>query len=128
MPREAARRAWRDAILELADLDLAASQPLGSDDALLALLAVDPADEAAHRALIRVLSAAGRPAEALRQYQRCVRALREELDVAPSDETESLVVFVVVTAVEISFYACAGTSIESSSAPRPVVSRRNRII
>ncbi len=89
--REALRQTWRDAVLGLSDLDVAAGSPRRPMPSLQALLAVDPADEAAHRTLIRSLVAAGEPAEAMRQYRRCVRALRDELDVAPGDDTEALV-------------------------------------
>jgi predicted ATPase/DNA-binding SARP family transcriptional activator/DNA-binding CsgD family transcriptional regulator len=88
--REAVRQTWRGAVLALADLGLAADSPGDAVPPLRALLAADPADEAAHRALMRALAATGQPAEALRQYARCTRALRDELDVPPSEETEAL--------------------------------------
>jgi predicted ATPase/DNA-binding SARP family transcriptional activator/DNA-binding CsgD family transcriptional regulator len=90
-PREALRQKWQTAVLDLANLDLAAGGQGDAVPQLRALLAADPADEAAHRALIRAQIATGQRAEALRQYQRCVRSLRDELDVAPSDETDALV-------------------------------------
>jgi DNA-binding SARP family transcriptional activator len=54
------------------------------------ILRSDPASEPAHRALMRVLAASGDRAGAIRQYHRCLEALRRELDVEPSVETESL--------------------------------------
>ena len=51
------------------------------------LLRRDPLREDAHRRLIRLYADAGRRADALRQYETCVRALREELGVDPLIET-----------------------------------------
>ena len=47
-------------------------------------------DEAAHRQLIQIYAAQGRRSEALQQYQRCERVLREELEVQPLPETVRL--------------------------------------
>jgi DNA-binding SARP family transcriptional activator len=54
-------------------------------------LAVDPTRETAHRALIRALHQLGDRSGALRQYQRCVDALREEHGVEPTAETNALI-------------------------------------
>jgi TolB-like protein/predicted Zn-dependent protease len=54
------------------------------------LLGFEPADENAHRQLIRALAAQGRRSEALRQYQRCADALRRELGAGPDAETQAL--------------------------------------
>ncbi len=54
------------------------------------LLAGDPAAEAAHRALIRLRLAEGQPNAARRQYERCVAALAEALEVEPEDKTRRL--------------------------------------
>ena len=47
-------------------------------------------DESAHRLLIECLARAGHRTEALQQFERCVRTLREDLDVAPETETVAL--------------------------------------
>ncbi len=44
-------------------------------------------DEAAHRQLMQIYAAQGRRSEALQQFQRCERILREELAVQPLPET-----------------------------------------
>ena len=62
----------------------------GEIAALERLLALDPADEPAHRELMQAYARAGRYTEALRQYQVCRMALRRDLDVAPEPATESL--------------------------------------
>jgi DNA-binding SARP family transcriptional activator len=47
-------------------------------------------DEAAHRQLIQIYAVQGRRSEALQQYQRCERLLRQELGVPPLLETTVL--------------------------------------
>ncbi|MFN7931237.1 MAG: bacterial transcriptional activator domain-containing protein [Blastocatellia bacterium] len=54
------------------------------------LLRHDPANERTHQHLMRIHYLAGDRTEALRQYERCVIALREELDVRPSGTTAAL--------------------------------------
>jgi len=55
-----------------------------------AMLKENRCDEAAHRQLIQIYAAQGRRSEALQQYQRCERVLREELSVQPLPETQTL--------------------------------------
>ncbi len=54
------------------------------------LLALDPLQEAVHRALMRLYTRQGRRAAALRQYQVCVGALQRELGTEPEAETKRL--------------------------------------
>jgi len=56
----------------------------------LALVGLDPLQEPAHRALMRLSAEAGRRGAALRQYQQCVGVLRRELGVEPEAETKQL--------------------------------------
>jgi len=56
----------------------------------LRLLRLDGTQEAVHRTLIRLYARQGRRAEALRQYQVCVNALRRELGIEPEAETVRL--------------------------------------
>ena len=53
-------------------------------------LTLDPLQEPAHRALMRLYAASGRRAEALSQYRDCVRVLDRELGVRPLAETTEL--------------------------------------
>jgi class 3 adenylate cyclase/DNA-binding SARP family transcriptional activator len=53
-------------------------------------LALDPLDEAAHRALMRLYAGSGQQTAALRQYEACERVLMNELGVVPSEETREL--------------------------------------
>lgn len=52
------------------------------------LVAIDPLAEAAYQGLMRVAALAGDRSTGLRAYHACVRALRDELGVEPSRETE----------------------------------------
>jgi DNA-binding SARP family transcriptional activator/TolB-like protein len=55
-----------------------------------ALVALDPAHEEAHRALMHARARSGDVVGAVRQYQLCARMLQRELDAAPAPETEAL--------------------------------------
>jgi predicted ATPase/DNA-binding SARP family transcriptional activator len=50
----------------------------------------EPSFEEAHRGLMRCYAVTGRRDLALKQYQTCRRILLEEIDAAPSEETEEL--------------------------------------
>ncbi|CAA9546857.1 MAG: hypothetical protein AVDCRST_MAG49-1446 [uncultured Thermomicrobiales bacterium] len=89
--REHLRTVWRGAVLDYAERERTGGRPLLALPALGRLLESDPTDEPAHRALMLAMAAAGRREDALRQFDRCARALREELDAEPSDETRALV-------------------------------------
>jgi DNA-binding SARP family transcriptional activator len=54
------------------------------------VLGIDPTEESAHRMLMRLHVAEGRPAAARRQYERCARMLHRELGVEPNTETKNL--------------------------------------
>jgi len=88
--REVLRTAWRRAVLDLATLEREAGRFLAAVPSLERLVASDPLDEAAHRALIHLFAAAGRTDEARRQFDHCTRVLQEELGVAPAAETRAM--------------------------------------
>lgn len=56
----------------------------------LRLLGIEPHDEVAHRALMRIFCVQGRPGAAARQYRICVETLDRELGVTPAPETTAL--------------------------------------
>ncbi|HXH83419.1 MAG TPA: AAA family ATPase [Candidatus Tectomicrobia bacterium] len=58
--------------------------------AALRLVALDPLQEVAHRALMRLYASAGRRGAALRQYQFCVDVVQRELGAEPEPETQRL--------------------------------------
>ena len=65
----------------------------GTDSAIqitVRLLALEPFDEAVHRALMQLYSKSGRRSAALRQYEDCVELLGRELGVEPEVETRQL--------------------------------------
>ncbi|HLO31354.1 MAG TPA: BTAD domain-containing putative transcriptional regulator [Anaerolineales bacterium] len=88
--REALRRQYREASLALADLYRDARQYDRMFPLLSPLLAQDPADEPAHRELMRAYALTNRRHDALRQYQICVQVLASKLDLAPEPETSAL--------------------------------------
>ncbi len=53
-------------------------------------LELDPLDEQAHRALMRLYTWSGRRSAALRQYEECVALLQAQLGVPPQDTTTEL--------------------------------------
>src|SRR6478752_7341913 len=54
------------------------------------LIAFDPTHEGASRILMRALAKMGERAQALREYERCRKALKRALDGEPSGETRAL--------------------------------------
>lgn len=88
------RRQLRHLYLEIADQLSFYHAGRGEYTAALALcqkiLEYDNCYEEAHRRLMQCYLAQGQRYLALRQYQVCVHVLAEELDLAPSTETESL--------------------------------------
>ena len=50
----------------------------------------DPCFEAAHRRLMQCYLAQGQRYLAMRQYQTCVQVMKDELNLNPSEETETL--------------------------------------
>lgn len=54
------------------------------------ILELDPCLEDVHRDLMEVLSRSGRRTQALRQFEACRQALKDEFDAPPATETETL--------------------------------------
>ena len=90
----AERERFRELALEaLARLVVLRERRGALDGALRAaqrLVALDPLQEAAHRAVMRLYAKNGRRAAALRQYQLCLDALQRELGAEPELETREL--------------------------------------
>jgi DNA-binding SARP family transcriptional activator len=88
--RNRLRIAFVETAHRLGDLLLAR----GSDEEAITvsqrLLHFDPADEAAHRRIMKSQHARGQRNLAIRQYQTCVEAVRGQLDLPPSAETIAL--------------------------------------
>jgi len=79
-----ALEAFTDVLIQRAD-------HAGALETALTAVAVDPLRESAHRLLIRVHLAEGNAAEALRQYERFRRLLRDSLHIEPSRQMAELV-------------------------------------
>jgi DNA-binding SARP family transcriptional activator len=69
---------------------LASPAPDEAIDVAVRLLALDPLQETAHRALMRLYAGQGRRADALRQFRGCAELLRRELGVEPEPQTRTL--------------------------------------
>lgn len=90
------RRALTEQALRLSErLSMAGGSDREALDAAQALaerlLAQIPSAEEAHRALMRVHLASGHPNAALRQFERCRQALRDELQTEPDADTRRLI-------------------------------------
>jgi len=88
--REALRRVWTTVQFQLAQQNLARSQPEAAAGELQRLLASDRGDERAAQELMQVLIQLRRRSEALRVFQNLEHALRDELGVEPSEQTREL--------------------------------------
>lgn len=88
------RDRFREMYLALLDKVVAHHEGRGEYEAGIAYsmlaLQCDRARERTHRHMMRLQCLAGDRTGALRQYERCVSALREELEIAPSIETVEL--------------------------------------
>jgi DNA-binding SARP family transcriptional activator len=74
----------------LADKLIAQGNQEDAIKTLCKLLAIDPAEENAHRQLMQLYADCGRRSEALRQYQRCEFDLERELGATPDAKTKAL--------------------------------------
>ena len=88
--RERLRAWYHDALLALTQQARAASGYARALELAQKLLASDPSNEKAHQHAMFCYAAMGDRGAALKQYDDCRRALREELNVAPSQETTAL--------------------------------------
>ena len=85
----------------LADLHIAVLRTLVARLAALGLyeaavsyasrwLSIDPLDEAAHQALMRLYAALGQPSRVVEQYEQCRQMLEKELGIPPDEPTRRL--------------------------------------
>ncbi|HEX2064217.1 MAG TPA: BTAD domain-containing putative transcriptional regulator [Acidimicrobiales bacterium] len=90
LERDVTDRLVRRARLLLAEAGVEAGDHDAAVAAAEAVLAEDPYDESALRAVMRAHAAAGRPGSALAFYTRARQRLADDLGIAPSPETEAL--------------------------------------
>jgi len=88
--RERLRERYIDVLTRLVTIYGERGNPDRAIQAALRLAALDPLEEATHRALMRLYANAGRRAAALRQYQSCVSVLQRELGAEPAAETKEI--------------------------------------
>jgi DNA-binding SARP family transcriptional activator len=88
--RQRLRDLARVALARLLELHMASNAHDQAGAAARRLLALDPLQETAHRALMRIYAEHGQTAQALKQYQMCRDALQGEVGVRPDAETERL--------------------------------------
>lgn len=88
--REELRQTRLHALESLARLLSASGRHADAVQAALAAIRLEPLRETAHSTLIEIHLAEGNWSEACRQFQRCRRLLRKELDVEPSDSMRRL--------------------------------------
>ena len=88
--RERYRQLYLDLLLHLAQHWRSQGEYRRVIDLASRVLAQDPANEAAHQHLMFSHFAAHDRNAALKQYEACVRSLRDELGVDPSPETQAL--------------------------------------
>jgi TolB-like protein/Tfp pilus assembly protein PilF len=88
--RQRLREIAREAMTRLLELQLADGTADGALATARRLLGLDPLQEFAHRAIMRLYADKGERVLALKQYQACRELLRDELGVEPDGETERL--------------------------------------
>ena len=88
--RDALKQQWAELQIRLSRELEQRGDPDAAARPLHHLLQVDPCDERAAQEAMLLLNRQGRRAEALRIYQRLVQALKQDLDVEPSETTNEL--------------------------------------
>jgi DNA-binding SARP family transcriptional activator len=91
LQREHLSRVYIDMCKALTDHYLKGKRYEDAEKWATAVLKEDRCDEAAHRQLMNIYAVQGRRSDALQQFQRCERILREELAVQPFPETVQIV-------------------------------------
>jgi DNA-binding SARP family transcriptional activator len=122
IPRRADLRQTYLALLRgLGDLHLARRDYEQAIAAWQRLLAVEPADEDVHQALLRAYALSGQRHQALRQYHLCRQALASELDAKPLPETVSL--YEAILAGEIAPQPTPALALPLSPVPYRLIGR-----
>jgi ATP/maltotriose-dependent transcriptional regulator MalT/DNA-binding SARP family transcriptional activator len=88
--RERLCRDYINAVLDLAEIYLGIQKYEKTVEYCQYALNKDACNEGAHRLAMRAYAANGNQVEVIRQFERCHRALREEIDVSPSPQTTTL--------------------------------------
>lgn len=84
------RREFAGALEKLVDAHRHAGEPAPALPYARRWLALDPLNEAAHRAIMRLLAGMNDRTGAIHQYETCVQTLQAELGISPQPETTQL--------------------------------------
>lgn len=117
-PRRPLAEAFRQALISLAQALSAAGDVQAAIPWAERAVADDPLREDAHCGLMRLYAAAGRRADALRQYHELERILREELATAPSPATAAVLNEILCTEGATAPARATSNVSSRSSAPR----------
>lgn len=85
--RENLKMLFQMVLWRLADRYLREEKPEEAHRWLDRILQIEPADECAHRAKMRLFRRQGKSALALKQYEKCRQILQREFEVEPDEET-----------------------------------------
>ncbi|MBI3740690.1 MAG: tetratricopeptide repeat protein [Chloroflexi bacterium] len=109
--REQLRALYIDALLRAAQLWRARSEYERAIECARRVLAADSANERAHQHLMFCFLVSGDRGAALKQYDECARALREDLGVEPAPETRALYFWIKQTPPEFPALAARITNL-----------------
>lgn len=84
------QHAFMEAVIRLANLYFQSEQYPQAIQTANRALAEDPCNEAAYRLIMLAYAASGSRAEVARQYEKCKKILRSELNVEPAQQTRAL--------------------------------------
>jgi ATP/maltotriose-dependent transcriptional regulator MalT/two-component SAPR family response regulator len=84
------QHAFMDGMIKLANLYYQAEQYQQAIHTANRALTEDPCHEAAHRLIMLAYAAMGSRAEVVRQFEKCARVLKKELNVEPAQQTRAL--------------------------------------
>ena len=88
-------------------------------------LALDPLDEEAHKALMRLYAWSGQRPAALRQYQECVQILEDQLGVPPEETTTQL--YRAIEKGRVSASPVPGRRSDLPARPPPFLGEEDRV-
>gem|GEM_PF-721751 len=88
--RESFREMHNDLLLRMADINVRQEHFVDAISLCQRVLTLDGSREDVHRRLMAYYAQAGRPVQAIRQFQLCSRILRKEYGVDPSNQTNEL--------------------------------------
>ncbi len=121
--QDAAAERWRSrfasALERLAALAEEAGEFGAAVDWARRWLDLDPLQEPAHQALIRLYSRSGQRAAAVRQYRDCVQVLDRELGVAPLEETTAAYEEVLAPALPGRAGSASSPAVFTGAFPQP---------